>query len=306
MSHLIVKRIWDTHVLVVHVLWIVRQTLYGLWDCVGIASRMGPESRSCTFPTGLCSEKLVREKNYVPTVIDKSCSCVLSILGGCYKLLLQALLLIIVLFSFSNQVAQELKICASIINMFYLIPAASSKLIEPLINLVLKVEKSLLMEVSDGQDWYVLKKRSSHPRSNRTFPDKEDFITFALIKPLATKRTMERWKKIRHHIPNNVWFYHSCILYFYDWFSGWKSPTRTTVEVPDSISHSDCGFLLITTFWFSDEPFAHGKYAVIRGFIYYCLRFVRKTRIVFKERFVWELVHYRSFPFEVRQPYWCL
>ena len=146
MSHLILKRIRDTHVLVVHVLWIVRQTPYGLWDCVGMASRMGPESRSCTFPTGLCSEKLVREKNYVPTVTGKSCSCVL------YKLLLQALLLIIVLFSFSNQVAQELKICASIINMFYLIPAASSKLIEPLINLVLKVEKSLLMEVSDGQD----------------------------------------------------------------------------------------------------------------------------------------------------------
>ncbi|CAH3023319.1 unnamed protein product [Porites evermanni] len=47
----------------------------------------------------------------------------------------------------SEDVAQELKICASIINMFYLIPAASSKLIEPLINLVLKVEKSLLMEV---------------------------------------------------------------------------------------------------------------------------------------------------------------
>ena len=45
---------------------------------------------------------------------------------------------------------QELKICASIINMFYLIPAASSKLIEPLLGLVLKVEKALLMEVSGG------------------------------------------------------------------------------------------------------------------------------------------------------------
>ncbi|KAL9966032.1 hypothetical protein ACROYT_G024040 [Oculina patagonica] len=43
--------------------------------------------------------------------------------------------------------AQELKICASIINMFYLIPAASSKLIEPLVTLVLKVEKALLMEI---------------------------------------------------------------------------------------------------------------------------------------------------------------
>ena len=65
---------------------------------------------------------------------------------------MQAVMLLIVLFSFSNQFAQELKICASIINMFYLIPAASSKLIEHLINLVLKVEKSLLMEVSNGQD----------------------------------------------------------------------------------------------------------------------------------------------------------
>ncbi|RMX56332.1 hypothetical protein pdam_00004482 [Pocillopora damicornis] len=43
--------------------------------------------------------------------------------------------------------AQELKICASIINMFYLIPAASSKLIEHLVTLVLKAEKALLMEI---------------------------------------------------------------------------------------------------------------------------------------------------------------
>ena len=26
--------------------------LYGLWDWVGIAPHMGPESRSCTFPLG--------------------------------------------------------------------------------------------------------------------------------------------------------------------------------------------------------------------------------------------------------------
>ena len=26
--------------------------LYGLWDWLGMASRMGPESRSCTFPLG--------------------------------------------------------------------------------------------------------------------------------------------------------------------------------------------------------------------------------------------------------------
>lgn len=50
---------------------------------------------------------------------------------------------------FFYQFVQELKICASIINMFYLIPAASSKLIEPLINLILKVEKVLSLEVRD-------------------------------------------------------------------------------------------------------------------------------------------------------------
>ena len=53
---------------------------------------------------------------------------------------------------FSCQFAQELKICASIINMFYLIPAASSKLIEHLVTLVLKAEKALLMEV--GNNWF--------------------------------------------------------------------------------------------------------------------------------------------------------
>ena len=118
-----------------------------------MAPRMGPKVPFVHIPSGQASvQKSWYIKKYVPTVTGKSCSCVLSILGECYKLLLPALLLIIVLFSFSNQVAQELKICASIINMFYLIPAASSKLIEPLINLVLKVEKSLLMEVSNEQD----------------------------------------------------------------------------------------------------------------------------------------------------------
>ena len=45
-------------------------------------------------------------------------------------------------------VCQELKICASIINMFHLIPAASSKLIDPLLQLVLMAEKALMLEVS--------------------------------------------------------------------------------------------------------------------------------------------------------------
>lgn len=37
--------------------------------------------------------------------------------------------------------------------MFYLIPAASSKLIEHLVTLVLKAEKALLMEV--GNNWFL-------------------------------------------------------------------------------------------------------------------------------------------------------
>ncbi|XP_015774341.1 PREDICTED: transformation/transcription domain-associated protein-like [Acropora digitifera] len=47
----------------------------------------------------------------------------------------------------SEEFTEELKICASIINMFVLIPAASSRLIESLIGLVLKVEKVLLVEI---------------------------------------------------------------------------------------------------------------------------------------------------------------
>lgn len=42
---------------------------------------------------------------------------------------------------------QEVQLCAAIINMFHLIPAASKNLIEPLTNLVLIGEKALLMEV---------------------------------------------------------------------------------------------------------------------------------------------------------------
>lgn len=42
---------------------------------------------------------------------------------------------------------QELKTCAAIINIFHMIPAASSKLIEPLILVTLSGEKSLFLEV---------------------------------------------------------------------------------------------------------------------------------------------------------------
>ena len=39
--------------------------------------------------------------------------------------------------------------------MFYLIPAASSKLIEPLVTLVLKAEKALLMEVNNKYKLFI-------------------------------------------------------------------------------------------------------------------------------------------------------
>ena len=47
----------------------------------------------------------------------------------------------IVLFS------KVIDICAAIINIFHLIPAASIKLIEPLIQMVLKVENALLVNI---------------------------------------------------------------------------------------------------------------------------------------------------------------
>ena len=42
---------------------------------------------------------------------------------------------------------QELKTCAAIINIFHLIPAASKKMIEPLLKETLVGEKNLLLEV---------------------------------------------------------------------------------------------------------------------------------------------------------------
>ena len=49
----------------------------------------------------------------------------------------------------------ELKLCAAIIDIFPLIPAASKKLIKPLTEEVLNGEKALLMEVrrSDRPGW---------------------------------------------------------------------------------------------------------------------------------------------------------
>ena len=44
-------------------------------------------------------------------------------------------------------VSNELKTCAAIINIFHLIPAASTKMIEPLLTLTLKGERDLVIEV---------------------------------------------------------------------------------------------------------------------------------------------------------------
>lgn len=48
---------------------------------------------------------------------------------------------------FVKNIFQVIEICAAIINIFHLIPAASNKLIEPLIQMVLKVENALLVNI---------------------------------------------------------------------------------------------------------------------------------------------------------------
>lgn len=45
---------------------------------------------------------------------------------------------------------QVIDICGAIINIFHLIPAATTKLIEPLIQMVLKVENALLVNIIDS------------------------------------------------------------------------------------------------------------------------------------------------------------
>ena len=42
---------------------------------------------------------------------------------------------------------EEITICSAIMNMFHLVPAASSKLIEPLIGLTVKTERALVLEI---------------------------------------------------------------------------------------------------------------------------------------------------------------
>ncbi|XP_048580263.1 transformation/transcription domain-associated protein isoform X2 [Nematostella vectensis] len=62
-----------------------------------------------------------------------------------------------------KRVEDDLEICTSIINMFHLIPAASSKLIDHLIQLVLKLEKVLLIEVGSPMRAPLLKFLTRYP-----------------------------------------------------------------------------------------------------------------------------------------------
>lgn len=49
----------------------------------------------------------------------------------------------------TDAVLQEMKRCAAVINMLHLIPAASQKMIEPLVTITLNGEKALLVEVGN-------------------------------------------------------------------------------------------------------------------------------------------------------------
>ena len=51
-------------------------------------------------------------------------------------------------------VPTEIKTCAAIINIFHLIPAATTKVIEPLTSATLKGEKSLYLEVKSLAIYY--------------------------------------------------------------------------------------------------------------------------------------------------------
>lgn len=42
---------------------------------------------------------------------------------------------------------QEMKICSAIINLFHLIPAAPQTLVKPLLEVVMKTERAMLIEV---------------------------------------------------------------------------------------------------------------------------------------------------------------
>lgn len=52
---------------------------------------------------------------------------------------------------FLHALLQEMTICSAIINLFHLIPAAPQTLVKPLLEVVMKTERAMLIEV---QDWH--------------------------------------------------------------------------------------------------------------------------------------------------------
>lgn len=48
---------------------------------------------------------------------------------------------------FLSDSVQEMKICSAIINLFHLIPAAPQTLVKPLLEVVMKTERAMLIEV---------------------------------------------------------------------------------------------------------------------------------------------------------------
>ncbi|KAI8515281.1 hypothetical protein Bbelb_060940, partial [Branchiostoma belcheri] len=80
---------------------------------------------------------------------------------------------------------QVIKVCAAIIHMFHTIPAASIKMIDPLVTLVLKAERALLLEIgspfrdplmkfllrypAQSVDLFIQEAHLKEPQTNRTF-----------------------------------------------------------------------------------------------------------------------------------------
>lgn len=62
----------------------------------------------------------------------------------CHKMFLAALPFNL---SYIFSLMQEMKICSAIINLFHLIPAAPQTLVKPLLEVVMKTERAMLIEV---------------------------------------------------------------------------------------------------------------------------------------------------------------
>lgn len=60
--------------------------------------------------------------------------------------------LLLFCFWFCSGFLQEMKICSAIINLFHLIPAAPQTLVKPLLEVVMKTERAMLIEVGHRPD----------------------------------------------------------------------------------------------------------------------------------------------------------